>query len=598
MEMKMSKKKTRDLDELMSENLERKALFVRETVNEEDRTVELSFSSEKPVLRWFGNEKLGHDPDHVDLVRLNDGGAVLMDHDHRDLVAVVESAWLDSDSRKGRAKVRFGKSARAEEIFNDVKDDIRRNVSVGYTIQQYQVTEVEGGEDEVLVTKWTPHEISIVSIPADETVGVGRSLKFKQTEKVNKMDEEVKNENEDQIRKTAAAETRKTVADIYGLGKRHNMEELAQRFVEEGRSLPEMNSAVLAAIEERNTPKSVDIATEIGLTDQEVKRFSMMNAIRALHSKNWKDAGFERECSVAIAEKLGREARGLFIPMEVQRVMGVAAGTGISDAGALVGTDHLDTAFIDALRAKSMMGDLGANIIDGLVGDVDIPRLDASASFYWLDEDENVTDSDETLGSVSFSPKTVAGSVPITRKLLKQSSPSVEALIMNDLMLGAALAIDKGVIAGDGIKEPLGILNQTGINTQAVADAVNFIPTWAELVGFETKVLDDNALRGKASYLTTPTIRGGMKTTEKSAGTAKYLIEDNMANGYDIYGSTQMASSQMLYGDWSSVLIALWGVLDITVDEAAKAASGGLVLRVFQDVDAGCRHPQSFCKRA
>lgn len=143
-------------------------------VDVDARTVELAFSSEAEVPRWFGIEVLSHDPVAVDLSRLNDGGALLDGHDWGKQRGVVERAWIDSD-RKGRALVRFGKSAAADELFQDVVDRIKRHVSVGYRISAIKLTEEREDVDVYTVTRWEPYEISIVPIPADTSVGVGRS---------------------------------------------------------------------------------------------------------------------------------------------------------------------------------------------------------------------------------------------------------------------------------------------------------------------------------------------------------------------------------------------------------------------------------------
>lgn len=153
--------------------LHRVAEFDRAAINDKDRTVEIAFSSEAPVERWFGTEVLGHDAANVRMGRLNNGGAVLVEHDRRDQVGVVVKATIDKD-RKGRAVIRFGKSARAEEIFQDVKDGIRRLVSVGYRIHKQETKNEAGGVESVRVTDWEPYELSLVSIPADDSVGVGR----------------------------------------------------------------------------------------------------------------------------------------------------------------------------------------------------------------------------------------------------------------------------------------------------------------------------------------------------------------------------------------------------------------------------------------
>ncbi len=155
---------------------ERSFLVQRAAIDEAARTVELAFSSEEPYDRWWGREILAHDKKSVRLGRLKSGGPLLCDHDSRDHVGVIESVRIDADL-VGRAVVRFGKSARAEEVWQDVKDGIRRNVSVGYVIHKAQLVETGDDTDETYrVTDWEPYEVSLVSVPADSTVGVGRAM--------------------------------------------------------------------------------------------------------------------------------------------------------------------------------------------------------------------------------------------------------------------------------------------------------------------------------------------------------------------------------------------------------------------------------------
>jgi hypothetical protein len=140
-----------------------------ENVRVDARTVELSFSSEHPVQRGWGTEILSHEKESVDLSRLNSGAAALLDHDPTKFVGKVESARIAA--KRGKATIRFGKSALANEVWQDVQDGVRQLVSVGYTIDQTE----DLGSGSYRVTKWTPYEISFVSVPADPNVGVGRS---------------------------------------------------------------------------------------------------------------------------------------------------------------------------------------------------------------------------------------------------------------------------------------------------------------------------------------------------------------------------------------------------------------------------------------
>jgi len=143
------------------------------SIDIEARTVELSVSSEVEVERWFGSEILDHSAKAVRLERFRNDAALLLNHDHCDQVGKIDRAELAGD--KLRATVRFSRSARGEEIFQDVQDGIRTLVSIGYRIHGVESTKQQGGLESVRVVDWEPYEVSFVSIPADTSVGVGRS---------------------------------------------------------------------------------------------------------------------------------------------------------------------------------------------------------------------------------------------------------------------------------------------------------------------------------------------------------------------------------------------------------------------------------------
>ena len=572
-------------------------------LNEDDRTVEIAFSSEDPYQRWFGFEVLSHDEEAVDMSRMANAAPLLLDHNREKQIGVVLTSSIDGD-KIGRAKVKLSKSDLGEEILQDIRDGIRSKISVGYSVLEMVETGKRDDVEVFTVTKWMPFEVSVVSIPADDGVGVGRSAEQEIIEKTKtkdtKMSTEVITPEVEQIdvaevRKAAMKEEKTRIREIDAIsGKFEMTTEMKSEAIDSGLSVAEFREQVMNVIERK--AKDAPVVTAIGMTKADVKEYSLFRAIQAHASGNWKDAEFELECSQKVAEKLDKDARGFYVPWEVQRdTMGTEALTGITDAGALVGTDHLGGSFIDALRAESLSGKLGARFLTGLRGNVDIPKLTASSTFYWLAEGEDVTDSVATLGSVTLTPRTIAGSVPMTRKLLKQSDPSVEAIIRQDLILGAALAIDTAVITGTGANgQPTGIINTAGVNTVTIADATDFSPTFAESVEFETALATDNALRGSLKWLTTPAINGKLKVSPIDAGSGLMVNSAGVVNGYGMIGSSLVPTQRVIFGNFNDVIIGMWGVLDVEVDKAALAASGGLVLRVFQDVDVAIRHAESF----
>ena len=146
---------------------------------EEDNVVELAFSSEMPVEREGFMEVLDHSEGSADLSRLNNGAPLLLNHKTDDQIGVVESARIDKD-KVGRAVVRFSKSERAQEIYRDVKDGIRRLTSIGYHVLKTVRERAEEGLDTLRVTRFLPLELSVVPVPADPSVGVGRGVAVEQ----------------------------------------------------------------------------------------------------------------------------------------------------------------------------------------------------------------------------------------------------------------------------------------------------------------------------------------------------------------------------------------------------------------------------------
>tara|TARA_Y100000593_G_scaffold91989_1_gene182278 strand:- start:1923 stop:2822 length:900 start_codon:yes stop_codon:yes gene_type:complete len=230
----------------------------RQAINEDSRTVTLAFSSEEPVQRNFGLEVLDHEGDSVRLGRLNNKAPLLVNHQQEPVIGVVERANIDSD-KVGRAIVRFGRSNMADEIFQDVVDGIRTQVSVGYRIHEM---EKDGASDESLfrAVDWEPYEVSIVSIGADQTVGIGRSEEIKNEsiyERKPKMETQVQEPQVDFERIEADVQKRELnrIKEIEAYGAEHNEKELAREYITEGRSVSEFQGAILDVIKNRKPEK-------------------------------------------------------------------------------------------------------------------------------------------------------------------------------------------------------------------------------------------------------------------------------------------------------------------------------------------------------
>jgi len=597
--------------------VERAFQVERAQISEDARTVELAFSSETPYERWWGIEILDHSPQSIRLGRLTSGGPLLMDHDTRDHVGVIESVRIDAD-QVGRAVVRFGKSARAEEIWQDVKDGIRRNVSVGYMIHKAQLIETGDEADSYRVTDWEPMEVSLVSVPADATVGVGRSAADGGDHPIlslpmeTKIMSEITQTHVDEARASAVADSNKRVADIIAIGEmfaKSGGEKMAAEALRAGKSVDEFRADMLkhAANKPQNT-------ADIGLTEKEAKRFSFLRAINSLSNpgdrKAQEAAGFERECSDAFAGKLGRAAQGFFVPHEVQR-RDLTVGTATA-GGNTVATNLLAASFIELLRNRMMVTKLGAQMLTGLSGSIAIPRQTGAATAYWVAESGAPTESAAAFDQVAMAPKTVGAFSDISRKLLLQSSIDVEGFVRNDLASVLAIAIDLAAINGSGSNnQPTGILNTSGIGD--VAGGTNgAAPTWAHIVELWSDVAVANADFGSTGYLTNAKVAGKLMTTDKASGAAQFVCPAFPdANGMTNFGgaragiSNQVPSnltkgsasgvaSAIIFGNFADLIIGEWGTLDLMVDPYTGSTSGTVRVVALQDVDIAVRHAVSF----
>ena len=586
----------------------------RAAIDEEARTVGLSFSSDAPVERWFGMEVLDHSPKSVDLGRLNDGAPLLMDHDTSDQIGRVESATVDG--KRGQAIVRFSKSARAQEIFTDVMDGIRQNISVGYRINEMELDESRS-EDEVetyVATRWQPFEVSVVSVPADNSIGIARSAEGDNITTITNLktkNKEVKMTTENKTNIDAATVARDAVAadrarsqEIDAIVAKHpELKEIGSQFKGNDRSMDEFRGVALDSIT-KNQPTTAAIEdTKIGMTDEQTDNFSIVRAVNALVTGNWNDAGFEREMSDEMAGKLGKRAQGFYIPTDVlMRDLNVTTSTA---GGHTVATDLLSGSFIDMLRNKMATVGLGATMMNDLVGSIAIPRQTGGATSYWVAESGAVTESQAAFDQVTMSPKTVGSMSDISRKMLLQSSMDVESFVRNDLATSLALAIDSAAINGSGASnQPTGILNTSGIGS-VVGGTNGAAPDWADIVDLESAVAIDNADMGALGFLTNAATRGKLLQTEKASGTAQYVWSDsNTLRGYNAAVSNQVPSngtkgtgtalSSMVFGNWNDLIIGTWGGIDINVDTSTGSASGTIRVVALQDVDIAVRNAVSF----
>jgi HK97 family phage major capsid protein/HK97 family phage prohead protease len=578
-----------------------------EMVEEDDRRVRMSISSEEPVERSFGLEVLRHDDGAADLSRLNSGHApLLLDHDLTKQIGVIERTYLDQSDRKLRSVVRFGKSALAQEVYQDVKDGIRSNVSIGYQIRQMEDKRADGT---VGISSWLPYEASIVSVPADAGVGVNRNAEF--IEPTIKTEEKVimSEVNHDEIREAATEAAKrdfqKNASEIINLAVKHNRRDLADQAIGQGQSVAQFRATLLDAIGEGKPLEQS--AGAVDMSAKEERSYSFMKAVRGLVNGSGLQ-GLEREVSEQIAKNNGREARGFYAPDSFwggRRDLTVGTATA---GGHLVGTDHLGDQFVDALRARLVFSELGSRFMTGLRGDVAIPKLATGVSAGFVAENGATAEVNAVFSQITMSPKSLGAFSDVSRLLMIQSDPSVEQIVRDDLLNAIAQKIEDVAIEGGGSNEPSGIIDTAGIGSVAIGTNGGAL-TWDAITDLVKEVEVDNAaINGNTlAYLTNPKVKSLMASTPKVTSTDSVMLLDapwSSLYGYDLAitnnvpsdltkGSLSTASA-MIFGDFSQLMMGFFSTPDILIDPYTAGSTGAVRIRVMQEMDLAVRHAASF----
>lgn len=579
---------------------------------------------------------LSHEAGAADLSRLNDGAPFLWNHDRDEVLGVVLSAAIGND-RRGSTKVKWSKNSKAKEKRQDVEDGILRNVSFAYSIDELE----QRGED-IVVTKWTPLEVSLVSIPADNSVGLGRSLDEVIAERVEEMITKLRNEepetpqgeegsdgsempdegvdelkaadaaspnppiqmeteipNTAEIRAEAAQAERDRITAINALGSKHGLDDLARELIDGGKSLAEAREAFLDKIDSRAMkPAPIESSdstkNDLGLSEKETRRFSFVKALNYLANQGDRAcreaASFEIEVGKAAAEKYERSSNGIVVPNEVlRRDLTVGNPT---EGGNLVANELLAGSFIELLRNRMSMMQAGVTMLTGLQGNISVPRQASSATAYWVGEGGAPQESQQGIDQINMTPKTIGAFVDYSRRLLLQSSIDVEGMVRADIALVIALELDRAAVYGTGSSsQPLGLVNTTGIGSQTITNA----GTFAEYIGMETDVAVANADAGSMRYIINATTRGALKSTSIVGTEARFVYENDEINGYPVIVSNQLQGNDCLFGDFSRFVVGMWSGLDLTVDPYAGATAGTVRIIALQDVDYAVRQPGSFC---
>lgn len=608
----------------------RSADLSRAEIDEQNRTIVVAFSSEQSVQRSFGLEVLSHAPQDVDLSFLASGRApLLLEHEREDQIGVVERAAIDADG-VGRAVIRFSKGKDGEEIFQDVLDGVRTNISVGYTITGQRIEQDAMGNN-IVYCQWKPKEISIVSIPADETVGVGRAEDEVATESqsinnnengsqsvnetigsqseqttsdsqianevtteaeiadltntAQRSDQSIKGKNTMTIETQFDADSirsaeRARVSEITSIAKRFDAEDVATQFVADGRSVDEFRAAVL---EKMSKAPAVRSTATIGLTEKEAEEFSLSRAISAVVSGDWSEAGYELECSRAAAKAQGKlqTRSNIFVPAEV--LTRAAGANAVTAAGNPSLVNRTKVGFMDVLFNNTIAQRLGVQYMTGLNGVIELPKFTSAVQARFVDEGQDGTIDAITSGVVELKPRTLVALAELTRSMVLNGT-AMEQRIQAQLQKAVATKIDAAVFEA--------ILAETGIAWGTLgAGGLDY----AAIRGLIKDVEVANALNDMAMFAFDPLVGNALATTVKDTNTAGIYLraDDGSVAGYQTASSNHVGSN-IIFGDFSNVTVGNWSTLELAIDDSTKFASGGFLLRAITDIDVAVTRPEAF----
>lgn len=621
-----------------------------------DMVLDMAFASELPYERWWGVEVLDCTAGAVDLARLNDGAPLLYNHDWNALRGshVPGTVRCDAD-RVVRGQVRVSHAADDGRTIRMIQDGHLTKASIGYEI--HEVVEQFANKSRTLdgrlfgrvlsrcqrdsggdvaafrraldaaagpferaanepatyrVTKWAALENSLVTVPADPSVGVGRMHTREELpadppaaipeseQEQSTMTEAVIEVDVAAIERAALDKAQKRVADIAAMGDQFKdfdgAKALADAAIRNNTPADVFAKELMAHVSKRGQQWQ----PEIGMNQKEVKSFSVVRAINAMLTGDWSKAGLEREASAAMLEKAQRAGvqrqgteRSFMLPAEIQR-RDMTVGTA-ANGGNMVATNLRPQDFIELLRARTLVAQLGARSLTGLVGNADITKHTGAGTAYWLaNEATAITESNQTVGLLQLRPKQLGAYTEVSRQLLQQSTPDADAFVMDDLAKVLAVAIDAAAINGSGASgQPTGILGTSGIGSVTGTSLA-----YAGILEFQTDVAGAEALHSGCAYLTTPAVAALLSQRARFSNTDTPLWKGNILDG-EVGGfrgatSTNVPAATMLFGDFSQVILADWSVIELDVNPYANFPAGIIGVRAFKTCDVGVRIPGAF----
>jgi HK97 family phage major capsid protein len=508
----------------------------RAAVDKQNRTVEVAFCSEEPYERWWGIEILDCAPDSVRMKRLNNKASVLVDHSSAKHVGVVETARLDRD-RKGRANVRFGRSDFASEILQDVADGIRTKVSVGYMVHDLVLERKQEDLSTYRVTDWEPFEISIVSVPADDTVGIGRSQDL--IRKAHIMEQRIDDGRDDATRRERALAAQQRANEqlstlpaddaeafrehVHALGEEHELGEAAvlrslgpiarayerwrvdqinacaDRWQKQGNAAEIMKRAAAAALNpevslnkfRKEVLEMVSTSTKVNTGELEADRLGYGDAARVgerygtlTHIKG-KDAEARAHQAGMYFRSLVGDQRAAQWCRDKGLLQQRALGTGVFTAGGALIPDPIENEVIN-LREQFGVFSRFARMWPMENSALGIPVKTAGLSISALGEGTVTQTSDPAFAQVNLVAKEFGGGTRVHRNLIEDSPIALGDFIVGEFGRSLAEKEDNCGFVGIGTSTfggmaGINFLLEDGNHAGGTVDAASPHNTFAEI---------------------------------------------------------------------------------------------------------------------
>jgi HK97 family phage major capsid protein/HK97 family phage prohead protease len=588
-----------------------------DNVTENDSANKLVFScaSPAPYTREMDdlvyNEVLEISDSSIDFTRLVDQRSpLLFEHDMERQIGVVDKAWIENE--KLYVAVRFSKSKFAQEILTDIKDDIRRNVSIGYIINDYQMIENKADIPTMLVKNFTIYEVSIVSTPADPFVGINRNLKIglktmeneelqpqEEIVETETKSEEVKEETqeivEEKAEETITEETQEEVVEepikdeeitdeadeIRAAGELAGEEELAEECIKGKKSLEDFKNLVKS---KRNINSNKNDKKDI----QMKKYFSISKAIRNACSQYKGDVSKDFETQIIADNKRAFGIGEEYDIVVSRRALAPTATNGQE----LIAGEYLPQEFTPALRPATALSKTGYRLIPSTGHAVSFAVVTQGAKAQMYSLDGELADGDLKFANKELKPRKGGVCVPIPYSLLLQARPEIDAMVSDDVVKALDELKDEMALIGSGENnEPTGIAKTAGVNTMGVDE----IFTWAGVCKAERLIRDSNDMTETLFWVMNSTNYNKFKTTLKDdvAG-AEYLLEDGKINGYEAVINNALDDNTVILGNFDELVITPFDGIMLKVDDITFVKKGAVQVIATEAFDTLVRRPKSF----